>query len=214
MKFMNDFGLITGRDPKEKYHPMTDVIHKVLNDLTVDDWSIIIGGDSHTRMSKGIAFGADSGTVALALATGEVSMVIPETVKVTFNGMLKNHIDFRDVVHSTQAQMLDQFGENVFQGRVIEVHIGTLLADQAFTFTDWTAEMKAKASICISSDETLIKSLEISKKRILLMINKGMDNEDKTLHKLIKIAEKRIQEIKSGKIPAISPDKDLSLIHI
>ena len=24
-------------------------------------------------------------------------------------------------------------------GRVIEVHIGTLLADQAFTFTDWTA---------------------------------------------------------------------------
>ena len=208
MKFMNDFGLITGRDPKEEYHPMTDVIHKVLNDLTVDDWSIIIGGDSHTRMSKGIAFGADSGTVALALATGEVSMVIPETVKVTFNGMLKNHIDFRDVVHSTQAQMLDQFGENVFQGRVIEVHIGTLLADQAFTFTDWTAEMKAKASICISSDETLIKSLEISKKRILLMINKGMDNEDKTLHKLIKIAEKRIQEIKSGKIPAISPDKD------
>jgi aconitase B len=25
---------------------MTDVIHKVLNDLTVDDWAITIGGDS------------------------------------------------------------------------------------------------------------------------------------------------------------------------
>ena len=24
------------------------------------------------------------------------------------------------------------------QGKVIEVHIGTLLSDQAFTFTDWT----------------------------------------------------------------------------
>ena len=81
MKFMNDFGLITARDPKGKYHSMTDVIHKVLNDLTVDDLSIIIGGDSHTRMSKGVAFGADSGTVALALATGEVSMPIPESVK-------------------------------------------------------------------------------------------------------------------------------------
>ena len=46
--------------------------------------------------------------------------------------------------------MLDQFGENVFQGRVIEVH-KTLLSDQAFTFTDWTAEMKAKASVCISN---------------------------------------------------------------
>ena len=121
---------------------MTDVIHKVLNDLTVDDWSIIIGGDSHTRMSKGVAFGADSGTVALALATGEVSMPIPESVKVTFRGEMKEHMDFRDVVHATQAQMLDYFdGENVFQGRIIEVHIGTLPADQAFSFTVWTAEM-------------------------------------------------------------------------
>ncbi|MAN23735.1 MAG: aconitate hydratase, partial [Gemmatimonadetes bacterium] len=74
MNFMHKFGLITARDPQGEYHAMTDVIHKVLNDITVDDWAIIIGGDSHTRMSKGVAFGADSGTVALALATGETSM--------------------------------------------------------------------------------------------------------------------------------------------
>merc|ERR1712070_982572 len=167
MKFMYDFGLITARHPEHKYHPMTDVIHKVLNDLTVDDWAIIIGGDSHTRMSKGVAFGADSGTVALALATGEASMPIPESVKVTFKGKMKDHMDFRDVVHATQQQMLKKFnGENVFQGRIIEVHIGTLLADQAFTFTDWTAEKKAKAAICISEDETLVKSLEIARDRI------------------------------------------------
>ncbi len=209
MKFMNDFGLITGRDPEGKYHPMTDVIHKVLNDLTVDDWSIIIGGDSHTRMSKGVAFGADSGTVALALATGEASMPIPESVKVTFKGELKAHMDFRDVVHSTQAQMLDQFGgDNVFQGRVIEVHIGTLPADQAFTFTDWTAEMKAKASICISQDETLIESLEIAKSRIQVMIDKGMDNTPQVLQGLIDIANKRITEIRSGDKPALTPDSD------
>ena len=177
MKFMNDFGLITARDPKNEYHAMTDVIHKVLNDITIDEWAIIIGGDSHTRMSKGVAFGADSGTVALALATGEASMPIPESVKVTFKGEMKHHMDFRDVVHATQLQMLQQFGgENVFQGRIIEVHIGTLPADQAFTFTDWTAEMKAKASICISEDDTLIESLEIAKGRIQIMIDKGMDN--------------------------------------
>ena len=108
MKFMNDFGLITARDPEHKYHPLTDVIHKVLNDITIDDWAIIIGGDSHTRMSKGVAFGADSGTVALALATGEASMPIPESVKVTFKGQMKDHMDFRDVVHATQSQMLKQ----------------------------------------------------------------------------------------------------------
>ena len=209
MKFMNDFGLITGRDPKGKYHAMTDVIHKVLNDLTIDDWSIIIGGDSHTRMSKGVAFGADSGTVALALATGEVSMPIPESVKVTFKGEMTSDLDFRDVVHATQSQMLDRFGgENVFQGRIIEVHIGTLLSDQAFTFTDWTAEMKAKASICISESETLVKSLEIAKSRIEIMIEKGMDNSSQVLQGLIDKANKRIHEVKSGKKPPLFPDSD------
>ena len=208
MKFMNEFGLITARDPEGEYHSMTDVIHKVLNDLTVDEWAIIIGGDSHTRMSKGVAFGADSGTVALALATGEASMPIPESVKVTFKGDLKPYMDFRDVVHATQDQMLDEFGENVFQGRIIEVHIGTLPADKAFTFTDWTAEMKAKASICISQDETLIESLEIAKSRIQIMIDKGMDNDEKVLQGLIESADRRISEIRSGEKPALMPDSD------
>ena len=208
MNFMSDFGLITARDPKNKYFPMTDVIHKVLNDITINDWAIIIGGDSHTRMSKGVAFGADSGTVALALATGEASMPIPESVKVTFKGEMKSYMDFRDVVHATQSQMLDNFDENVFQGRIIEVHIGTLLADQAFTFTDWTAEMKAKASICISQDKTLIESLEISKSRIKMMIDKGMDNDKQVLQGLIDRANKRITEIQTGEKPAITPDSN------
>ncbi|MEM1223848.1 MAG: bifunctional aconitate hydratase 2/2-methylisocitrate dehydratase, partial [Verrucomicrobiota bacterium] len=208
MAFMNKFGLITARDPKGEYHSMTDVIHKVLNDLTVDEWAIIIGGDSHTRMSKGVAFGADSGTVALALATGEATMPIPESVKVTFEGDLKEHVDFRDVVHATQSQMLKKFGDNVFQGRVIEVHIGTLPADQAFTFTDWTAEMKAKASICISQDETLIESLEIAKSRIQIMIKKGMDNSARVLQGLIDQADERILEIRTGQKPALMPDSN------
>ncbi|MCH2032585.1 MAG: bifunctional aconitate hydratase 2/2-methylisocitrate dehydratase [Tenacibaculum sp.] len=209
MKFMNDFGLITGRDPKGVYHAMTDVIHKVLNDIAVDDWDVIIGGDSHTRMAKGVAFGADSGTVALALATGEATMPIPESVKVTFKGGMVPYMDFRDVVHATQQQMLDQFeGENVFQGRIIEVHIGTLTSDQAFTFTDWTAEMKAKASICISEDETLIESLVISRDRIQIMIDKGMDNEKQVLQGLVDKANNRIAELESGSRPALRPDAD------
>ena len=208
MKFMNDFGLVTGRDPKGEYHAMTDVIHKVLNDVTVSDWDVIIGGDSHTRMSKGVAFGADSGTVALALATGEASMPIPESVKVTFKGQMADHMDFRDVVHATQAQMLEQHGDNVFQGRVIEVHIGTLLADQAFTFTDWTAEMKAKASVCISNDETLIGSLEVAKSRIQIMINKGMEHDNGMLAGLIAKADKRIAGINSGRKPTLQPDSN------
>ena len=188
---------------------MTDVIHKVLNDLTVDDRALIIGGDSHTRMSKGVAFGADSGTVALALATGEISMPIPESVKVTFKGEMIPYMDFRDVVHATQAQMLDKFnGENIFQGRIIEVHLGTLVADEAFTFTDWTAEMKAKASVCISDSKTLINSLKIAKKRINVMIDKGMDNKSNILKNLVAKADKRILEIENGKEKPLFPDID------
>ncbi|MEE9406611.1 MAG: bifunctional aconitate hydratase 2/2-methylisocitrate dehydratase [Polaribacter sp.] len=209
MKFMNDFGLVTARDPEGKYHAMTDVIHKVLNDIAVDDWDVIIGGDSHTRMAKGVAFGADSGTVALALATGEATMPIPESVKVTFKGQMKSYMDFRDVVHATQEQMLNQFGgDNVFQGKIIEVHIGTLTSDQAFTFTDWTAEMKAKASICISEDETLIESLEISRDRIQIMIDKGMDNAKQDFKGLVDKANNRITEIKTGIKSALKPDAD------
>ena len=208
MSFMSNFGLITGRDPAGQYRPMTDVIHKVLNDITVDDWDVVIGGDSHTRMSKGVAFGADSGTVALALATGEATMPIPQSVKVTFKGTLKDHMDFRDVVHATQAQMLKKFGENVFQGKVIEVHIGTLLSDQAFTFTDWTAEMKAKASICISESATLVESLEIAKDRIQIMIDKGMDNDRRLLQGLVDKANARIAGLSSGEKPPLMPDAD------
>ena len=124
---------------------------------------------------------------------------------------MRDYMDFRDVVHATQSQMLQKFGgENVFQGRIIEVHIGTLPADQAFTFTDWTAEMKAK-SICISQDDTLVESLEIAKARIQVMIDKGMDNEQQVLQGLIDKANGRIAEIQSGDKPALHPMRTPSI---
>ena len=68
--------------------------------------------------------------------------------------------------------------------------------------------MKAKASICISNDETLIESLEIAKSRIQIMIGKGMDNPSKVLQGLVDKANARINEIKSGSRPALKPDEN------
>ena len=68
--------------------------------------------------------------------------------------------------------------------------------------------MKAKASICISHDKTLIESLEIAKDRIKIMLDKGMDNEVGVLRGLIEKADKRINDIKSGKKPALKPDNN------
>jgi aconitate hydratase 2/2-methylisocitrate dehydratase len=48
--------------------------------------------------------------------------------------------------------------------------------------------------------------LELAKSRIQIMIDKGMENEGKTLTGLIAIADKRIADIKSGEKPALSPD--------
>jgi aconitate hydratase 2/2-methylisocitrate dehydratase len=98
--------------------------------------------------------------------------------------------------------MLKQFGGEMFSGSNYRVHLGTLTADQLY-LTDLTAEMKAKASICISEDDTLIKSLEIAQGRIQIMID-GMDNEKQVLKGLIAIANNRIEEIKSGTKPALT----------
>jgi aconitate hydratase 2/2-methylisocitrate dehydratase len=68
--------------------------------------------------------------------------------------------------------------------------------------------MKAKASICISNDETMIASLEVAKSRIQIMIDKGMDNTAQTLAGLIALADKRIADISSGEQPALAPDNN------
>jgi aconitate hydratase 2/2-methylisocitrate dehydratase len=68
--------------------------------------------------------------------------------------------------------------------------------------------MKAKASICISEDDTLIESLEIAKGRIQIMIDKGMDNEKQVLQGLIDIANNRITDIRSGEKPPLAPDSN------
>ena len=78
--------------------------------------------DSHTRMSKGGLWCRlwDSCT---CFGHREANMPIPESVKVTFKGSMSDHLDFRDIVHATQSQMLKKYGDNIFQGRVIEVHL-------------------------------------------------------------------------------------------
>ena len=53
----------------------------------------------------------------------------------------------------------------------------------------------------------LVKSLEISISRIKKMINNGMDNDAKMLHKLIKIAKEELVKLILEKY-ALTPDKN------
>ena len=126
---MNKFGLITARDLGGiSCHDGRDT--KVLNDLTTNEWAIIIGGDSHTRMSKGVP-GADSGTVALALATGEVH-AHSRVGQSDFQGRIEGSYGFSRRGNATQAQMLKKFGDNEPGQNHRSAHWNPP-ADQAFT---------------------------------------------------------------------------------
>ncbi|MEL7194388.1 MAG: aconitase family protein, partial [Bacteroidota bacterium] len=78
----------------------------------------------------------------------------------------------------------------------------------AFISAVQSVKVNAKASICISQPDTLIESLEIAKGRIQIMIDKGMDNEPQVLQGLIDKANKRIEEIRSGEKPPLTPDEN------
>ena len=112
-------------------------------------------------------------------------------------------MDFRDVVHATQAQMLAEFGENVFQGKVIEVHIA--LGGPSLHLH----RLDGRDVRCLHlhlHKRYPRQSLEIAKSRIQVMIDKGMDNDKQVLQGLWDKAQARITGLKSGERPALIPD--------
>ena len=76
-EFMNKFAN-PARDPRW-YPAMTDVIHKVLNDITIDDWAITL--ETLIQECQKVLLLVGLGTVALALATGEARCQFPNQLK-------------------------------------------------------------------------------------------------------------------------------------
>ncbi len=60
-------------------------------------------------------------------------------------------MDFRDVVHATQAQMLSNLVVRMYsKEELLKFILVRSWLTNHLHLLDWTAEMKAKASICIS----------------------------------------------------------------
>ena len=100
---------------------------------------------------------------------------------------------FRDIVTWLfKCRNLEE--KNIFQVNY-RVHIGTLTIRLKTTFTDWTLKNEAKASICISEDNTQLNLYRLPLK-ISMMIE--MDNNKKggILQSLINKVGTRINEIK------------------
>ena len=180
--------------------PGDGVIHPWLNRMVLPD-TVGTGGDSHTRFPIGISFPAGSGLVAFAAAIGTMPLDMPESVLVRFSGKMQPGITLRDLVNAIpyvaiQKGLLTVKKEgkkNVFSGRILEIQgLESITVEQAFEFTDASAERSAAAGT-FSLDPAQVA--EYLKSNIVLlkdMIDKGYKTRE-TLERRIAAMERWIE---------------------
>nr|WP_219930908.1 bifunctional aconitate hydratase 2/2-methylisocitrate dehydratase [Vibrio albus] len=161
--------------------PGDGVIHSWLNRMLVPD-TLGTGGDSHTRFPVGISFPAGSGMVAYAATTGTMPIDMPESVLVKFTGEMQPGITLRDLVHAipyTAIQKglltLEKANKtNVFSGRIIEIQgLEHLSADEAFEFTDASAERSSSACTIALSEDKVVENMKSN----ITLLNWMVENE-------------------------------------
>lgn len=176
--------------------PGDGIIHSWLNRMLVPD-GVGTGGDSHTRFPLGISFPGGSGLVAFAAALGVMPLDMPESVLVRFKGQLQPGITLRDLVNAIpyvaiQKGLLtvaSQGKKNVFSGRVLEIEgLPDLKIEQAFEFTDASAERSANGCTVRLNKEPIIEYLQSNITLLKWMIANGYQ-DPRTLQRRIKAME-------------------------
>jgi 3-isopropylmalate/(R)-2-methylmalate dehydratase large subunit len=129
---------------------MTEKGHVLPGDL-------VIGSDSHTCTYGGLgalAIGVGSADMAVALITGKLWFMVPETIKMQINGPLPPGVFAKDIILHIIASITTDgatYQAVEFSGDVID-HMGM---DGRFTLCNMAVEMGAKAAL-IAPDETAI----------------------------------------------------------
>lgn len=161
--------------------PGDGVIHSWLNRMILPD-TVGTGGDSHTRFPIGISFPAGSGLVALAAALGVMPLDMPESVRVRFTGRRQPGITLRDLVHAIPYVALKQGlltlpkkGKiNIFNGRILEIEgLPTLKVEQAFEFSDASAERSANGCTVLLDEAPIAEFLTSNITLLKAMIAEG-----------------------------------------
>ncbi|MEJ1364176.1 MAG: aconitate hydratase [Candidatus Sedimenticola sp. (ex Thyasira tokunagai)] len=136
--------------------PGTGICHFLNVENFVKPGMTGIGADSHTVNAGGMAaiyFGAGGYDVALAMATGEYKLPMPEVVKVNLTGAPRDGVMAMDVI----LKMLSIVGVKGGKGKIFE-YAGTGVASLALTeratITNMGAEMGASTSIFPSDERT------------------------------------------------------------
>ncbi|HSG92931.1 MAG TPA: bifunctional aconitate hydratase 2/2-methylisocitrate dehydratase [Methylotenera sp.] len=164
--------------------PGDGVIHSWLNRMVLPD-TVGTGGDSHTRFPIGISFPAGSGLVAFAAAMGVMPLDMPESVLVRFKGQMQPGITLRDLVNAIPYAAIQegtltvgkQGKKNVFNGRILEIEgLPDLKVEQAFEFSDASAERSANGCTVKLNKEPVIEFLTSNIVLLQNMIDSGYED--------------------------------------
>jgi 3-isopropylmalate/(R)-2-methylmalate dehydratase large subunit len=118
---------------------------------------VVIGADSHTCTYGAVgafATGMGSTDVASAMASGEIWMKVPETIKFVYHGCLREWVGGKDLILHTIGDIgVDGalYAAMEFSGEVISA----LSIDGRFTMANMAIEAGAKAGIFPVDDKTL-----------------------------------------------------------
>ncbi len=136
--------------------PGTGICHFLNIENFVKPGMTGIGADSHTVNAGGmgaIYFGAGGYDVALAMATGEYKLPMPQVVKVNLTGSLQPGVMAMDVI----LKMLSIVGVKGGKGKIFEYAgpgVASLSLTERATITNMGAEMGASTSIFPSDERT------------------------------------------------------------
>lgn len=117
---------------------------------------VVIGADSHTCTYGALgafATGMGSTDIATAMATGEIWMKVPPTIRFVYHGSLPKWVGGKDLILYTIRQIgVDGalYAAMEFTGEVID----NLSMDGRFTMSNMAIEAGGKAGLCCSDNTT------------------------------------------------------------
>jgi len=153
-KVLRDFAAKTGAKLSDIGE---GVCHQILVESYVCPGDIVIGADSHTCTSGALgafATGMGSTDIAVGFALGKTWLMVPQTIKVNFNGKAKKGVYAKDLIIYLIGKITSDgatYKALEFSGEVSK----DLSTDDRFTISNMAVEAGAKTGIFPSDDITL-----------------------------------------------------------
>ena len=125
------------------------ICHQLLVEREVSPGQTVIGTDSHTCMAGALnafATGVGSTDVAAAMATGQLWLKVPETIKIVLNGILPAGVSAKDLILFLMGK-LSADGANYRAVEVTGETVSSLSMGSRLTMCNMGIEMGAKAMI-------------------------------------------------------------------